>query len=439
MSFNQLGLSVELLRAVDAQGYKHPTPVQSLAIPPILLGGDLMARAQTGTGKTAGFTLPLLQRLSESSRGGRQKRHVRALILTPTRELAAQVHESVRAYGRYLPLSSTVVFGGVGIRPQIQALRRGVDVLVSTPGRLLDHLGQRTADLSRVEVLVLDEGDRMLDMGFLPDIRRILAKMPAERQNLLFSATFPREIRELADRLLNAPSRIEVASEQPTADGVSQIVHPVDRQRKNKLLSFLIGSNDWSKVLVFARTKRGADRLTLHLKGDGIRAEAIHSDKTQGARTRALAEFKRGKIRVLVATDIAARGLDIDDLPHVVNYELPHVAEDYVHRIGRTGRAGRKGDAVSLVCADESKQLQGIERLLGTKIAKTVVEGFAPSAQAAKPEGSGTRPRQTAGSQKTGWRARGYRGTNGRRRDEGPRGSRSNRRPRSRGRARVTS
>ena len=439
MSFNQLGLSVELLRAVDAQGYKHPTPVQSLAIPPILLGGDLMARAQTGTGKTAGFTLPLLQRLSESSRGGRQKRHVRALILTPTRELAAQVHESVRAYGRYLPLSSTVVFGGVGIRPQIQALRRGVDVLVSTPGRLLDHLGQRTADLSRVEVLVLDEGDRMLDMGFLPDIRRILAKLPAERQNLLFSATFPREIRELADRLLNAPSRIEVASEQPTADGVSQIVHPVDRQRKSKLLSFLIGSNDWSKVLVFARTKRGADRLTRHLKGDGIRAEAIHSDKTQGARTRALAEFKRGKIRVLVATDIAARGLDIDDLPHVVNYELPHVAEDYVHRIGRTGRAGRKGDAVSLVCADESKQLQGIERLLGTKIAKTVVEGFAPSAQAAKPEGSGTRPRQTAGSQKPGWRARGYRGTNGRRRDEGPRGGRSNRRPRSRGRARVAS
>ena len=234
MSFNQLGLSAELLRAVDGRGYKHPTPVQSLAIPPILLGGDLMARAQTGTGKTAGFTLPLLQRLSESSRGGRQKRHVRALILTPTRELAAQVHESVRAYGRYLPLSSAVVFGGVGIRPQIQALRRGVDVLVSTPGRLLDHLQQRTADLSRVEVLVLDEGDRMLDMGFLPDIRRILAKMPAERQNLLFSATFPREIRELADRLLNAPSRIEVASEQPTADGVSQIVHPVDRQRKEQ-------------------------------------------------------------------------------------------------------------------------------------------------------------------------------------------------------------
>ena len=439
MSFDQLGLSAELLRAVDAQGYKHPTPVQSLAIPPILVGGDLMARAQTGTGKTAGFTLPLLQRLSESSRGPRKKRHVRALILTPTRELAAQVHESVRAYGRFLPLSSTVVFGGVGIRPQIQALRRGVDVLVSTPGRLLDHLQQRTADLSSVEVLVLDEGDRMLDMGFLPDIRRILAKMPASRQNLLFSATFPREIRELADRLLNAPSRIEVASEQPTVDGVSQIVHPVDRQKKSKLLSFLIGSNDWNKVLVFTRTKRGADRLTRQLKGDGIRAEAIHGDKTQGARTRALAEFKRGKIHVLVATDIAARGLDIDDMPLVVNYELPHVAEDYVHRIGRTARAGRKGDAVSLVCADESKQLQAIERLVGTKIAKTVVAGFAPSAHTAKPEGSRPRPRQSAGGQKPGWRPRGYRGTNGGRRDEGARGGRSNRGPRSRRRARVSS
>ena len=438
MSFEQLGLSAELLRAVDAQGYTHPTPVQSLAIPPILVGGDLMARAQTGTGKTAGFTLPLLQRLSESS-GVRKKRHVRALILTPTRELAAQVHESVRAYGRYLPLSSAVVFGGVGIRPQIQALRRGVDVLVSTPGRLLDHIQQRTLDLSSVEVLVLDEGDRMLDMGFLPDIRRILAKMPAERQNLLFSATFPREIQELADRLLNAPSRIEVESERPTADGVSQIVHPVDRQKKSKLLSFLIGSNDWEKVLVFTRTKRGADRLTKQLKGDGIKAEAIHGDKTQGARTRALSEFKRGKIRVLVATDIAARGLDINDLPHVVNYELPHVAEDYVHRIGRTARAGRQGDAISLVCADESKQLQAIEKLLSMKIEKTVVEGFAPSAQAPTPEASRGRPRRATGGQKPGWRPRGYRGNNGHGRDEGPRGGRSNRGPRSRRRARVAS
>ena len=329
MSFHRLGLSAKLLRAVDAQGYKHPTPVQSLAIPPILLGDDLMARAQTGTGKTAGFTLPLLQRLNETPRRTHQKRHVRALILTPTRELAAQVHESVRTYGRYLPLSTAVVFGGGGFRPQAQALRRGVDVLVSTPGRLLDHIQQRTADLSGVEVLVLDEADRMLDMGFLPDIRRILAKLPTSRQNLLFSATLPREIRDLADRLLNTPSYIEIEAERPTVDGVSQIVHPVDRQEKSKLLSFLIGSQNWNKALVFTRTKRGADRLTRHLKRDGICAEAIHGDKTQSARTRSLADFKRGKIRVLVATDIAARGLDIDELPQVVNFELPHVAEDY--------------------------------------------------------------------------------------------------------------
>ncbi len=439
MSFHQLGLSPELLRAVDARGYKRPTPVQSLAIPPILLGGDLMARAQTGTGKTAGFTLPLLQRLSESSRKPHQKRHVRALILTPTRELAAQVHESVRAYGRYLPLSSAVVFGGVGFRPQMQALRRGVDVVVSTPGRLLDHLRQGTADLSGVEVLVLDEADRMLDMGFLPDIRRILAKLPASRQNLLFSATLPREIRELADRLLNAPRRIEVEAKQPTADGVSQIVHPVDRQKKSKLLSFLIGSHNWNKALVFTRTKRGADRLTRHLKQDGIRAEAIHGDKSQGTRTRTLADFKRGNIRVLVATDLASRGLDIDELPQVVNFELPHVAEDYVHRIGRTGRAGRKGDAVSLVSTDESKQLEAIERLLGGTIAKIVVAGFAPSARTANPSGSRTRSRQSSGGAKPGRRPRGYHQTSGRRRDEGPRAGRSNRRPRSRRRARVAS
>ena len=427
MSFHQLGLSAKLLRAVDAQGYKHPTPVQSLAIPPILLGDDLMARAQTGTGKTAGFTLPLLQRLNESPRQAHQKRHVRALILTPTRELAAQVHQSVRTYGRYLPLSTAVVFGGVGFRPQAQALRRGVDVLVSTPGRLLDHFQQRTVDLSGVEVLVLDEADRMLDMGFLPDIRRILATLPSSRQNLLFSATLPREIRELADRLLNKPSHIEIEAERPTVDGVSQIVHPVDRQQKTKLLSFLIGSQDWKKALVFTRTKRGADRLTRHLQRDGIRADAIHGDKTQGARTRALADFKRGKVRVLVATDIAARGLDIDDLPMVVNYELPHVAEDYVHRIGRTARAGRKGDAVSLVCADESKQLAAIEKLLGERIEKTVVEGFAPSARVASSEGGHRRPRQSARSDQPWQRPRGYRPANGRRRGEGPRAGRSNR------------
>ena len=438
MSFHQLGLSRELLRAVDARGYKCPTPVQSLAIPPILLGGDLMARAQTGTGKTAGFTLPLLQRLSESSRKPHHKRRVRALILTPTRELAAQVHDSVRAYGRYLPLSSAVVFGGVGFRPQMQALRRGVDVVVSTPGRLLDHLQQRTVDLSGVEILVLDEADRMLDMGFLPDIRRILAKLPDARQNLLFSATLPREIRELAARLLNAPRRIEVESERPTADGVLQIVHPVDRPKKSKLLSFLIDSHNWNKTLVFTRTKRGADRLTRHLKQDGIHAEAIHGDKSQGTRTRTLADFKRGNIRVLVATDLASRGLDIDELPQVVNFELPHVAEDYVHRIGRTARAGRKGDAVSLVSTDESEQLKAIERLLGGTIAKTVVAGFAPSARTANPEGSRKRPSQFSGGAKPGRRPRVYSQTSGRRRDEGPRGGRSNRRPRPRRRARVT-
>ncbi len=427
MSFHQLGLSAKLLRAVDAQGYKHPTPVQSEAIPPILLGDDVMARAQTGTGKTAGFVLPLLQRLNESPRKAHQKRQVRALILTPTRELAAQVHQSVRTYGRYLPLSTAVVFGGVGFRPQAQALRRGIDVLVSTPGRLLDHVQQRTVDLSGVEVLVLDEADRMLDMGFLPDIKRILATLPSARQNLLFSATLPREIRELADRLLNKPSCIDIEAERPTADGVSQIVHPVDRQKKSKLLSFLIGSQNWDKALVFTRTKRGADRLTRHLQQDGIRADAIHGDKTQGARTHALADFKRGRIRVLVATDIAARGLDIEDLPQVVNYELPHVAEDYVHRVGRTARAGRKGDAVSLVCADESKQLAAIEKLLGERIEKTIVEGFAPSVSVANSEGGHRRPRPSTRSDQPWQRPRGYRSTNGRRRDEGPRAGRSNR------------
>ena len=431
MSFEQLGLSAKLLRAVDAQGYKHPTPVQSQAIPPILLGGDLMARAQTGTGKTAGFTLPLLQRLNESPRAQHQKRHVRALILTPTRELAAQVHQSVLTYGRYLPLSAAVVFGGVGFGPQAETLRRGVDVLVSTPGRLLDHLEQRTADLSGVEVLVLDEADRMLDMGFLPDVRRILAKLPASRQNLLFSATLPREIRQLADRLLNNPSCIEIEKERPTVDGVSQIVHPVDRPKKSRLLSYLIGSQNWDKALVFTRTKRGADRLKKHLQKDGIHAAAIHGNKSQGARTRALADFKGGKIRILVATDIAARGLDIDQLPQVVNFELPYVAEDYVHRIGRTARAGRKGDAVSLVCSDESKQLAAIERILGDRIKKTVIEGFAPSARVVNSDGSGRRPRQSTGNDKPGQRPRGFRRTSGRR-DEGARAGRSRRSSRSR-------
>ena len=423
MSFHQLGLSSKLLRAVDSQGYKHPTAVQNKAIPPILLGKDLIVRAQTGTGKTAGFTLPLLQRLNKSPLQTEQKCQVRALILTPTRELASQVHQSVRTYGRYLRLSTAVVFGGVGFRPQAQALRRGIDVLVSTPGRLLDHIQQRTVDLSGIEILVLDEADRMLDMGFFPDIRRILAKLPSSRQNLLFSATLPREIRELVDRLFNRPSCIEIEAEQPTADGISQIIYPVDRQRKTKLLSLLIGSQNWNQTLVFTRTKRGADRLTRHLKRDGVHAEAIHGDKTQSSRTRALADFKRGNTHVLVATDIAARGLDINELPRVVNFDLPYVAEDYVHRIGRTARAGHKGDAVSLVSTEESKQLAAIEKLLGNRIERTVVKGFAPSARSANSGESRRKPRQATRSDKTGEQRFDYRRSNGSQYDKRSRSS----------------
>jgi len=381
MSFDSLGLSAELLRAVRDQGYTTPTPVQRKAIPVILEGRDILAGAQTGTGKTAGFTLPLLHRLSARPQG-RGRRPVRALILTPTRELAAQVAQSVETYGRHLPLKSAVVFGGVKINPQISTLRSGVDILVATPGRLLDHAGQRTVDLSQVEILVLDEADRMLDMGFLPDIRRILDLLPAHgqggRQNLLFSATFSNEIRQLANRLLNAPEMIEVERRNTAAETVSQLVHPVDRTRKRALLAHLMGSRNWSQVLVFTRTKHGANRLAQQLERDGLSAAAIHGNKSQGARTRALADFKRGQVRALVATDIAARGLDIDQLPHVVNFELPNVAEDYVHRIGRTGRAGKEGAAISLVCVDELKLLRDIERLLGRELPKEVVEGYAP-------------------------------------------------------------
>ena len=410
MSFETLGLSAELLRAVSEQGYTEPTPVQSKAIPAILEGKDVMAGAQTGTGKTAGFTLPLLQRLSENPNTS-ARRPIRALVLTPTRELAAQVGESIEIYGRHLPLRSTVIFGGVKINPQKDKLRQGVDILVATPGRLLDHISQRTVDLSQVEILVLDEADRMLDMGFVNDIRKLLALMPANgvRQNLLFSATFSREIKQLADRLLDHPELIEVARCKTTAERIAQVVHPVDKRRKRELLSHMIGSNNWRQVLVFTRTKHGANRLAQQLVRDGLSAAAIHGNKTQGARTRALAEFKSGAVRVLVATDIAARGLDIDQLPHVVNFELPNVPEDYVHRIGRTGRAGMEGEAVSLVCVDEHKLLRDIEKLLQRKIPSVILEGYEPDPgiraepiQNGRNGGGRSQPRNQSGRRKQG-------------------------------------
>ena len=376
MSFDSLGLNAEILRAISEKGYTSPTPIQQQAIPVILEGRDLMGGAQTGTGKTAGFTLPLLQRLIDSSKVQEGRRPTRCLVLTPTRELAAQVHESVQTYGRYLPLKSTVVFGGVSINPQKLKLIKGVDILVATPGRLLDHVSQRSADLSKIDILVLDEADRMLDMGFIRDINKILALLPKKKQTLLFSATFSKEIKDLANGLLHNPALIEVAQINSTAERVDQVVHHVDKNRKRELLSYLIGSNNWKQVLVFTRTKHGANRLTEQLGKDGITALAIHGNKSQGARTKALAEFKSGKIRVLVATDIAARGIDISQLPHVVNYELPNVAEDYVHRIGRTGRAGNEGQALSLVCVDELKLLKDIERLTGVQIPKMSTDGF---------------------------------------------------------------
>jgi len=379
MSFQSLGLMAELVRAVGDKGYATPTPIQTQAIPLILEGRDLMGSAQTGTGKTAGFTLPILQRLVSSAAKPQGRRAVRALIVTPTRELAAQVAQSIEDYGKWLPLKSTVVFGGVSINPQKQKLIRGVDILVATPGRLLDHVGQRSVDLSQVELLVLDEADRMLDMGFIHDIRRILKLLPQQKQTLLFSATFSAEIKNLANGLLKSPALVEVSPRKITLDAIEQVVHPVDKARKRELLSFLIGSNDWRQVLVFGRTKHGANRLVKQLTSDGIDAAAIHGNKSQGARTRALADFKSGKLRVLVATDIAARGLDIAQLPRVVNFELPNVAEDYVHRIGRTGRAGREGRAISLVSPDEAKQLKDIQRLINREIPSEAVAGYHPS------------------------------------------------------------
>ncbi|MBE7386241.1 MAG: DEAD/DEAH box helicase [Leptolyngbya sp. SIO1E4] len=376
MSFETLGLSDKLLRAIAEEGYEAPTPIQVEAVPAIMQGQDVLASAQTGTGKTASFTLPMLQLLSNPGRN--RDRRVRALILTPTRELAAQVQESVRTYGKYMPIRTAAVYGGVRIESQIVKLRKGVDILVATPGRLLDHLRQGTVDLSGVSMLVLDEADRMLDMGFIHDIRTVIDNIPQERQVLLFSATFSKQIKRLADDLLESPRVIEVARANTASENVTQIAHPVDRHRKRELLSHMIGSQNWQRVLVFTRTKHGANRLAEQLKSDGLSADAIHGSKSQGARSRALAAFKRGTVRVLVATDIAARGLDIDELPHVVNFDLPNVPEDYVHRIGRTGRAGSEGEAVSLVCVDERYLLQNIERLLKRDIPKTVIPGYEP-------------------------------------------------------------
>ena len=378
MTFSSLGLSEEILRAVSERGYCEPTPIQKQAIPAVLSGGDLLAGAQTGTGKTAGFVLPILHRLSDRRIKGPSEGRppIRALILVPTRELAAQVEESVREYGKYLKLASMSMIGGVGINPQITRLRSRVDILVATPGRLLDHVGQKTVDLSRIEILVLDEADRMLDMGFIRDIRKILALLPKGRQNLLFSATFSEEIRSLADGLLNNPSKIEVARRNTTAETIVHRVHLVDRDRKRELLAHLVKEHNWHQVLVFTRTKHGANHLAEYLTKNGIESLAIHGNKSQSARTRALSEFKEGSLQVLVATDIAARGIDISELPHVVNFELPNVPEDYVHRIGRTGRAGQSGEAVSLVCVDELKLLSGIERLIGHKIPRETIAGF---------------------------------------------------------------
>ena len=367
MNFDQLGLSRELLDAVKGQGYSKPTPVQCDAIPVVLDGHDLLAGAQTGTGKTAGFVLPILQRMQVNPTQGR-RRVVRVLILVPTRELAAQVQDSVRIYGRFLKLHSMVIFGGVNINPQTARLKSGVDIVVATPGRLLDHIYQKNIRLDQVDSLVLDEADRMLDMGFIRDIKKIMNALPERRQNLLFSATFSREIRKLADEFLDQPVEVQVAKRNATAAKVSQVVHYVEKLKKKALLVHIIREGKWKKVLVFARTKHGANRLAKQLENAGISALAIHGNKSQAARTRALADFKNDRARVLVATDIAARGLDIEQLPHVVNYDLPHVPEDYVHRIGRTGRAGQPGHAVSLVSEEEQKLLRAIEKLLKNKI-----------------------------------------------------------------------
>ena len=376
MKFTELGLIKPLLQAIDAQGYDTPSPVQEQAIPPVLAGKDVMAAAQTGTGKTAGFTLPILEKLSAGNKA--KSNQARALILTPTRELAAQVAESVRDYSTHMNLSSHVVFGGVKINPQMQKLRGGVDILVATPGRLLDLYNQNAVNFSTLEILVLDEADRMLDMGFIRDIKKIITFLPAKRQNLLFSATFSADIRALAKGLVSEPLEISVNAENSTAEKVTQWLAPVDKKRKSALLTHLIKDNAWRQVLVFTKTKHGANKLTKHLETEGLTAAAIHGNKSQGARTKALASFKDGRVQILVATDIAARGIDIDLLPNVVNFDLPNVPEDYVHRIGRTARAGNTGQAVSLVCADELNLLWDIEHVIQQHIERKSLEGFTP-------------------------------------------------------------
>jgi ATP-dependent RNA helicase RhlE len=397
MTFSEFGLAPEILRAVAEKGYTQPTPIQAQAIPVILEGKDVMGAAQTGTGKTAGFTLPLLQLLlKHANTSTSPARHaVRALILTPTRELAAQVEESVSVYGKYAGLRMAVVYGGVNITPQSAELKRGVEILVATPGRLLDHVQQKNVNLGQVEILVLDEADRMLDMGFLPDIKRILALLPKARQSLLFSATFSEDIRRLADGLLKTPARIEVARRNSVVETVTHTVHPVDRENKRALLAHLIRDGNWHQVLVFVGTKHGTSRLARQLVKDGVEATDIHGDKSQPQRTQALEDFKSGKVAVLVATDVAARGLDIAELPHVVNFDLPYTPEDYVHRVGRTGRAGLTGDAVSLVCPEEEKQLLEIEKLLKTKLTQVPVPGFERGTR--PPTSHGTESRERGG------------------------------------------
>ena len=376
MSFNTLGLSPELKKAIESKGYSDPSEIQQQAIPSILQGNDIMAGAQTGTGKTAAFALPILQRLQKDES---KRRRVRTLVLVPTRELASQVGDSFRSYGKNLRFRTSTLYGGVSIRTQIDKLKKGVDIVVATPGRLLDHLDKKTLDLSELEVFVLDEADRMLDMGFIRDIKKILKYLPKKKQNLLFSATFPKEIQALADSLLNSPKRIQVASSNSTADKVVQVVYPVDKSRKRELLTYCIKEEGWFQVLVFSRTKHGANKLASQLSKEGINADAFHGNKSQSQRTRALKDFKDSKTQVLVATDIAARGIDINLLPQVVNFDLPYVPEDYIHRIGRTARAGQEGKAVSLVSADEHKLLFDIERLLKKEIPRKIIEGFEPT------------------------------------------------------------